>query len=166
MKNDQFECALIDLLGNGIPLTPAPYQDIADQLGVSEDVVRHKIDCWLDDGTISRFGAVVRHHELGYQANAMVVWDTPDEAVEAAGQALTALPFVTLCYVRERRLPDWPYNLFCMIHGKDRETVLGQVEEATKAADLSDYQRDILFSVRRFKQRGAAYRAPLREAAE
>ena len=38
----------------------------------------------------------------------------------AAGRILADLPFVTLCYRRPRRPPRWPYNLFCMIHGRDR----------------------------------------------
>ena len=87
----------------------------------------------IDDGMIKRFGIVVRHRELGYRANAMVVWDVPDERVGEAGRTLAALPFVTLCYRRPRRPPDWPYNLFCMIHGRDRATVAGQIERATRS---------------------------------
>ena len=67
---------------------------------------------------------VVRHHELGCRANAMMVWDVPDAQVAAAGGRLRELPFVTLCYRRPRRPPAWPYNLFCMIHGRDRARVL------------------------------------------
>ncbi len=64
----------------------------------------------------------------------MVVWDVPDEAVGAIGRRMSELPFVTLCYRRERRPPTWPYNLFCMIHGRDRQTVLGQIAELRAVA--------------------------------
>jgi siroheme decarboxylase len=109
---------------------------------------------------IRRFGLVVRHHELGYRANAMTVWDVPDERVPGVAARLIELPFVTLCYRRPRRPPAWPYNLFCMIHGKDRGLVEAEVEEATRTAGLAGLPRAVLFSRRRFKQRGARYVLP------
>jgi DNA-binding Lrp family transcriptional regulator len=87
----------------------------------------------------------------------MVVWDIPDDAVAEIGEVLAALPYVTLCYRRPRRLPDWPYNLFCMIHGRDRKTVEALTEAAARAAGAGDCPRAVLFSTRRFKQRGARY---------
>jgi DNA-binding Lrp family transcriptional regulator len=106
---------------------------------------------------ISRFGVIVRHHELGICANAMVVWDVPDARVREAGTILRALSCVTLCYRRPRRLPAWPYNLFCMIHGRKRAKVEALADEATAAAGLERCERAVLFSLRRFKQRGARY---------
>jgi DNA-binding Lrp family transcriptional regulator len=111
----------------------------------------------IDDGVIKRFGVIVRHRELGYRANAMVVWDVPEERVSEAGRKLADLPFVTLCYRRPRRLPVWPYNLFCMIHGRERGAVEALVETASAAAGLNGLTRAVLFSRRRFKQRGARY---------
>ena len=148
---------LLALLQDGLPLVPAPYAALAERLGVSDAEVRARLTHLQADGVISRFGLVVRHHELGYRANAMVVWDVPDEKVPEAGRRLAALDFVTLCYRRPRRLPRWPYNLFCMIHGLDRAEVLAQVAEAASLAGLEQVRRDVLFSTRRFKQRGARY---------
>jgi hypothetical protein len=103
---------------------------------------------------------IVRHHELGYRANAMVVWDIPDERVAELGRKFGEFGFVTLCYHRPRRPPHWPYNLFCMIHGKDRETVKGLVRVLVDACGLQRVHHDILFSGRRFKQCGARYIDP------
>ena len=115
-------------------------------------------------GIVRRLGIVVRHRELGYRANGMVVWNVPDSAIEAIGSRLANCPWVTLCYERPRRLPAWPYNLFTMIHGKDRETVLSQVETLATEAGVADVQREVLFSLRRFKQRGARYAMPINPA--
>jgi DNA-binding Lrp family transcriptional regulator len=152
--------ALLDAVAEGLPLVPRPYAAIGERLGLSEDAVLADLGRLAADGVISRFGIVVRHHELGWRANAMTVWDVPDERVPAAGACLRELPFVTLCYRRPRYPPSWPYNLFCMIHGRDHDTVLAQVETATTEAGLEGLARDVLFSVRRFKQRGARYGAP------
>jgi DNA-binding Lrp family transcriptional regulator len=112
----------------------------------------------LENGVIKRLGVVVRHHELGYRANAMVVWDVPDDKVERVGLQLGDQDCVTLCYQRPRHLPEWPYNLFCMLHGKDRDEVLACIARVTEALDIGAFSHEVLFSGRRFKQRGARYR--------
>lgn len=148
---------LLAALEGGLPIAPRPYARLASRLGVPEDTVLRRLTALQADGTISRFGVVVRHHELGFRANAMVVWDVPDDRAGDAGRALAALPFVTLSYRRPRRPPRWPYNLFCMIHGRDRPAVLAQVAEAAALPALAGCRHEVLFSGRRFKQRGARY---------
>ncbi len=149
---------LISALQAGLPLSPTPYAEIGSQTGVSEVIVRKLIGNMLRSGAIKRFGVVVRHHELGYRANAMCVWDVPDGEVDVLGKRLAEIPYITLCYRRPRRLPHWPYNLFCMIHGKNRNDVVDQIERLVEEFDLQHIQNDVLFSGRRFKQRGAYYR--------
>ena len=148
---------LIAAVQDGLPLDPHPYAAVGRTVGLSEDEVIDGLRRLIDHGVIRRHGLVLSHRELGYRANAMVVWDIPDDAVAEIGEALAALPYVTLCYRRPRRLPDWPYNLFCMIHGRDRRTVEALTEEAARAAGAGDCSRTVLFSTRRFKQRGARY---------
>ena len=149
---------LIRLIQGGLPLTSRPYADIAEQLGLKEQQVVERIQAFSEMGLIKRMGIVVRHHELGYKANAMVVWNVPDDQVQAVGEALSRHACVTLCYQRPRRLPDWPYNLFCMIHGKDRERVLNTIDELIESEGLQNIAHEVLFSGQRFKQRGAKYR--------
>ena len=151
---------LLAVLEDGLPFEPRPYAAIGSRLGLAEDAVIAGVRRLVDQGVLSRFGVIVRHHELGYRANAMVVWDVPDGVAAESGRRLAALPFVTLCYRRPRRLPVWPYNLYCMIHGRDRAAVAALIDDATAAADLGDCRREVLFSRRRFKQRGARYGNP------
>ncbi len=157
MVLDETDRALIAMIQGGLPLVSRPYEAIADELGIDEAQLIERLRSLIDAGTIKRFGVVVRHKELGYRANAMVVWDVPDDSVAELGKRLGEFDCVTLCYRRARRLPLWPYNLFCMIHGLDRNTVLDRIEAITRSAGLQDMRRDILFSARRFKQRGARY---------
>jgi DNA-binding Lrp family transcriptional regulator len=153
MELSPIEHRLLAAIEDGLPLVPRPYGAIGARIGLGEDVVIEMLGRLIEDGVIKRFGVVVRHRELGYRANAMVVWDVPEASVGDAGRRLAALPFVTLCYRRPRRLPGWPYNLFCMIHGRDRATVEAQIEELR--ARGGNPPMDTLFSRRRFKQRGA-----------
>lgn len=149
------ENILVAALQGGLPLVERPFAC----LGLPERQALDTISHWLEAGVIKRFGVIVRHHELGYTANAMVVWDVPDGEVSAAGRRIAASGRVTLCYRRARQLPDWRYNLFCMIHGKDRADVQAQVDALTDACAMHAYPHDVLFSIRRFKQCGAHYAA-------
>jgi len=148
---------LIAAVQDGLPLDPYPYAAVGRMVGLSESEVIEGLRRLIERGVIRRFGLVLSHRQLGYRANGMVVWDIADDAVGEIGDRLAALPFVTLCYQRPRRLPDWPYNLFCMIHGRDRRTVEALADGAARAVGAKDCPRAVLFSTRQFKQRGARY---------
>lgn len=155
---DERDQALITLIQTGLPLSSTPYADLGKSLGMDEEEVLERLKCLFENKVIKRFGVVVRHHELGYRANAMVVWDLPDEIVSEMGRCMGQFGFVTLCYRRPRRLPEWPYNLFTMIHGQDRDDVQDNVQLLVENCGLNDIEHKVLFSTRRFKQRGAIYR--------
>lgn len=144
-------------LENGLPLTSRPYQTLAERTGLTEEQVIEAVHQWQDTGLIKRMGLVVRHRTLGYRANAMVVWDVPDDRVAELGALLAGVPFVTLCYQRPRQRPDWPYNLFCMIHGISRDRVMAQLEGMIRDFQLSDLEHAVLFSNKAYLQRGARY---------
>jgi len=151
------ERRLVSVLQEGLPLFMRPFALIAERIGASENEVLSRIGNWLDDGAIKRFGVVVRHRELGYTANAMLVHDIPDERVGELGRALAEEPAVTLCYRRPRVVPDWQYNLFCMIHGRARADVEAIIGDLRQRHGLTDCAHDVLFSLTRFKQNGARY---------
>ena len=157
MPIGEFERRLVSVLQEGLPLFIRPFQLIAERIGASEAEVLARISGWLDEGAIKRFGVVVRHHELGYRANAMVVHSIPDDQVSALGRALAEEADVTLCYRRPRRLPDWPYNLFCMIHGRQRADVEAVIAGLRERHGLLDCAHEVLFSLTRYKQNGARY---------
>jgi DNA-binding Lrp family transcriptional regulator len=138
----------------GLPLVPRPYHVIANEVGLSPDEVMRRMKRLLDKGAIRRIGAVPNHYALGWKANGMSVWDVPDERVAEAGRMVGALEFVSHCYRRPRHLPDWPYNLFAMVHGRTREEVADKVTRI--ASVLGDWDRghDVLFSTRILKKTG------------
>ncbi|MDP2809475.1 MAG: Lrp/AsnC family transcriptional regulator [Rhodocyclaceae bacterium] len=157
---DAAEKQLIAALQPGLELVARPFARLGARVGMSESEVLTRIGAWLAEGLIKRFGVVVRHHELGYRANAMVVFDVPDEDVDRIGRRLAAETGVTLCYRRTRSLPHWPNNLYCMVHGHSREEVQPVIDHLSRLAGLP---AQVLFSTRRFKQCGARYfvEAPL-----
>lgn len=149
--------AIVAALQSGIPLTTEPFAHIGARVKMKEDLVLEQLARWTEQGVIRRFGVVVRHHELGYRDNAMAVWDVPDDVVGTLGKAAAQQPGVSLCYRRARQMPDWPYNLYCMVHGTQRERVQAQITAIAQASGLADFRTQVLFNVRRFKQSGAQY---------
>lgn len=157
--------ALIAALCEGLPLDRRPYQALGARVGMAEAEVIDRLSALQRGGVIRRLGIIVRHHELGYRANAMVVWDVPDAEVAEVGLRLGHAPEITLCYRRPRRLPDWPYNLFTMVHGRDRASVQAAIAALAEREGVAHHSRAVLFSLRRFKQCGALY-GRRRDAAE
>ncbi len=148
---------LAGALEGGLELAPRPYAVLAARCGLSEQACLTRIARLVELSIIRRFGVIVRHRELGYTANAMVVWDVPDHEVADVGRRLSERACVTLCYQRPRRLPDWGYNLFSMVHGQDRQTVLAELDALRRDLGLEHIACRPLFSRRRFKQCGARY---------
>ena len=153
----ELERRLVMALQEGLPLFIRPFSVLASRVGCDESEVIERIRRWCAEGIIKRFGVIVRHHELGYTANAMLVHDVPDELVGQIGESLAREAGVTLCYQRPRVPPEWPYNLFCMLHGQARAEVEARIAELRARLQLGEYAHDVLFSLTRFKQGGARY---------
>ena len=138
----------------GLPLVPRPYDALADRLGIGAEEVKARLARMLDTGTIRRIGAVPNHYALGYTANGMSVWDVADERVDQLGERVGALDFVTHCYRRPRRLPEWRYNLFAMVHGASRAEVLDKVARIAGLLGDDCAAHDVLFSTAILKKTG------------
>jgi len=144
----------VRLIQDGLRPQRDPFAAIAERLGWPEARVVEQIREWVDAGVIRRFGAVVQHQKLGYRAGGLAVFCVPPEKVDAAGETLAKHPEVSHCY-RRPPLPDFPYNLFAMTHGRSEEAVRRTVERLAEEAGLTDYA--VLFSVRELKKTSMRY---------
>ncbi len=153
-RMDETDRQIIQATQEGLPLVPRPYHAIAEALGLQPVDVMVRMQRMLDEGVIRRIGAVPNHYRLGIKANGMSVWDVADEHVHDAGMELGALDYVTHCYRRPRHLPDWPYNLFAMVHGRRRDEVEAQVAEMARMLGPRARRHEILFSTRILKKTG------------
>jgi len=151
---DATDRRLIKATQAGLPLVSRPYQAIADELDMDPGDVKARFERMLATGVIRRLGVVPNHYKLGVRSNAMTVWDVCDDEIAEAGREIGALGFVSHCYHRPRHLPDWPYNLFAMVHGRSHHETEAQAE--TIAHTLGDRVRghEILYSTRILKKTG------------
>ena len=154
MMLDTTDRGIIEATQAGLPLAPAPYAEIGAALGLDQREVIGRMAAMLERGVIRRIGAAPNHYAFGMTANGMTVWDVEDEMAADLGQEVGALEFVSHCYLRPRALPDWPYNLFAMVHGGDRAEV--ERKRALIAGLLGPccHRSDILYSTRILKKTG------------
>ncbi|MCG8427295.1 MAG: AsnC family transcriptional regulator [Chromatiales bacterium] len=151
---DELDREIILATQSGLPLTPQPYHTVAEQVGCSTDEVMSRMQRMLDDGIIRRIGAVPNHYTLGFRGNGMTVWDVPDEKVRECGQKIGALDYVSHAYHRPRHPPEWNYNLFAMVHGKDRDEVMIKVEKIAELLGADNRGHEVLFSSKILKKTG------------
>ena len=154
MALDAFDRALIAATQGGLPLVTRPYEAVGAMLGVPGEQVRERLAQMLEGGLVRRIGAVPNHYRLGYTANGMSVWDVDDAQVSELGAKVAQLPGVSHCYRRPRHRPDWPYNLFAMLHGTSREAVAAQAEEIAQLLGSACRGHDILYSTAILKKTG------------
>lgn len=153
--------ALAACVEQGLGVEARPFDAWALTCHCTPNEVIDRLQHWLHTGALKRFGVVVRHHELGFAANAMTVFNVPDDQVDACGEWLAAQTGVTLAYKRARA-ESWPFNLYCMVHGTHRAAVQAVIERVICDGRLDAFPREVLFSTRRFKQTGARrFRSPL-----
>ena len=154
MSIDATDRRIIAATQSGLPLAPAPYAEVAGWLGLDEAEVIARMAAMQASGVIRRIALAPNHYALGMVANGMSVWDVDDAQAKDLGAQVGALAFVSHCYLRPRARPDWPYNLFAMIHGSSRAEV--ETLRAQIAALLGDacHGNDILYSTRILKKTG------------
>lgn len=164
--SDYLQQRLRELIQDGFPLTRKPFERLSQTLSqyqgeecsaVTELQVIDTLNYWVQSGLIKRIGLITNHHKLGYKENAMVVWNIPEDQTDRIGKIFKESGLVSLCYKRRRQLPEWPYNLYCMIHSRDRNLVAEHIEKLVGLAELKNTEKNILFSTHQYKQKGGVY---------
>ena len=151
---DSIDRRIIVATQAGLPLTRHPYHLIAAELGLEPEDVMRRLQRMLAGGVIRRIGVVPNHYALGYRANAMTVWDVPDDRAQRLGRRIGELEFVSHCYRRPRHLPHWPYNLFAMVHGRSRAEVESKVAQLVELLGPHNRGHALLYSTRILKKTG------------
>ncbi len=135
---DQKTVTLVRLTQEDLPLVSRPFEELGKKGGLGEEEVLSWLKEGLDTGLIRRFAGLVRHTRAGLKGNVMVAWRVPEERLEEVGGALAAERRVTHCYER-KAYPDWPYNLYTMVHAKDEKEALKTVTHLASALEIRDY---------------------------
>lgn len=151
---DEVDRQIILATQEGLPFTPRPYHTVAEQLKLDPKEVMQRMQHMLDNGIIRRMGVIPNHYALGFRANGMSVWNVPDEKLHELGETIGQLDYVSHCYHRPRHLPEWPYNLFAMVHGRTREETDNKVQQIAQLLGDDNLGHTVLYSCRVLKKAG------------
>lgn len=151
---DEKQIRIIRALQDGLPLSLEPYKEIAERAGVTEDELLRQIRAWQDDGTIRRFGAILRHHQAGFAVNAMGAWNVPQDRIDDFTQAAGSIAAVSHMYQRPR-FEGFDYDLYTMIHGRSREECEETARRISERTGITDYA--LLYTTAEFKKSSPVY---------
>lgn len=154
MHLSELDRLIIARLQGDLPLRPDPYAAVAAEVGITEEELLQRIDGYIASGIMRRMGTILRHHRAGYLANAMCCWNVPEERVEEVGAAMAAFREASHVY-RRPTYPDWPYNLFTMLHGRSKEELEATARKIAARTGITDYK--LLYSTREFKKTSMNY---------
>jgi len=148
------ERAIVRKLQEDLPLVKEPYKHIADELGISEQELLSKINEMKDKKMLRRIGAILHHRTVGFKANAMVVWHVSEDRMMEVAHIMISFPQVSHCYER-RTLPNWPYNLYTMIHSESLEVCEAIISQIIKITNIDTYE--VLYSTKELKKSSMKY---------
>ena len=159
IKNVKFEPTeqdkdFIRELQKDMEIIDEPFVKAANNLGITENELFEKMKQYEDNGVMRRFAAILRHRQVGFTANGMIVWKVPEDKISEVGAKLGAFPQVSHCYERPT-YSDWPYNVFSMIHCKTHDEANEMAKTIQNQIHVDDYK--ILFSSREFKKTRVEY---------
>jgi len=151
---DTLDKEIIGIMQDDFPLVAEPYREIADKLGISEEELLMRLDHYRQSGKIRKIGAVLRHREVGYAANALCAWIVPEDRIQEIGEMFAKVAVVTHCYARVTQ-PGWPYNFYTMLHGNTREQCNDLANQLAEQSGLTEYI--MLFSTKEWKKNSMQY---------
>jgi DNA-binding Lrp family transcriptional regulator len=143
------EIAALRQLQEDIALEPTPYNSMARRIQIDEGALLALAHGFIDDGLARRFAAVMHHRQAGFVANAMSVWQVPEDRIEEVGYAMAGFAAVSHCYQRPT-YPDWPYNLFGMLHARTKEECEVAAEAIKDQTGITE--RRMLYSTKEYKK--------------
>jgi len=149
---DDLDFELLKSAQDGIEIEERPYLALGEKLGMTEEEVISRMRSMIDEGVIRRFAAAIGHRALGIVANAMIVWNISPEDIDRAGKAVASFDEVTHCYER-RSCQKWPYNLYAMVHSRDKDDCVKIALRISSEAGLPEPK--ILFSEKEYKKTSA-----------
>lgn len=151
---DNLDKKIIAVMQGEFPLVAEPYKELAAQIGISEKELLERLTRYRMSGQLRKMGAVLRHREVGYAANALCAWIVPEQQLGEVGKLMSAFKSVTHCYARVPQ-PEWPYNFYTMLHAHTRDECRSIAAELAQAAGLQQYT--LLFSTREWKKTSMSY---------
>jgi len=149
MALNALERRILSAVQHGLPLSRTPYEDLAEQIGISTEELLRVLRRWQEEGKIRRSGAIVNHFQMGRGVGAMVVWKVPDDKVDGVGELFASFSEISHAYLRPAG-KQWPYNLYTMVHASDESELKAAIQKMSEQSGIEEFR--VLKTVRELKK--------------
>lgn len=151
---DLLDKKIVKIMQDEFPLIPEPYKYFAEKLCIKQEELLNRLQKLKDEGKIRKMGAVLRHVKSGFKSNCLVAWQVEPERLDEVGRAMARVSQISHCYDRVTA-PNWPYNIYTMIHASSREEIQALVKELAEKFKLTNYE--LLYSQKEWKKTSMSY---------
>lgn len=146
---DSVDEQIIRRMQGEFPLSASPYKVLAEDMGISEQVLLERLDQMKQSGTLRKMGAVLQHRLAGFHGNALCCWKVDTGRLEEISSRMVDCAYISHVYLRQPH-PKWPYNLYTVFHSHTREQCKILMEQMARTIGITDYQ--VMFSRKNWKR--------------
>lgn len=147
------QSAAVGLMQIDMPDSVQPFDVLAQAGNLQVDQLLSLAEELTRMGMMRRYAAVLNHTQAGARANVLVAWQVHPGQEDLAGKQCAALHAISHCYLRPQ-MPDWPYTLYTMIHGRSRSECKLTIEEIAAVTALGG--RCELWTMTQYKKKRMA----------
>jgi len=145
---------ILRIVQDDLPLLEIPYAVWAEQADCAEE----ELFAWLRRaehvGFLDRFAAILYARHSGWLANAMVIWQVPDDQADEVGEAMAQFREVSYCSRRPVSF-HWPYSLLSVMHAS---TYAACIDAAKRIeARVGRFPHKHLFTTKEYKRARVTY---------
>jgi siroheme decarboxylase len=130
---DDIDKKILGIIQSEFPLSPRPYQDLSDLLGLSAEEIFGRVKNLKEDGIIRRIGGSFDSRSLGFTTT-LCAAKVPDNRIGIFVQEVNKYPGVTHNYLREHEYNIW----FTLVVSDQREMdrLIGEIIQSTGVEEL------------------------------
>ena len=148
---DDVDIAVIRALQGPMQVGDRPYDDAAQEVGMTTDELLRHLRGMVDRKLLRRVAAILNHRRAGFSANGMGVWRVPEDRILDTGRRMAAVRGISHCYQRPT-YADWPYSVFTMAHGRSKQECDAILDRIADDHELHGEDRAVLYSSTEYKK--------------
>jgi DNA-binding Lrp family transcriptional regulator len=156
---DETDIAIIKALQGPMKAVERPYDEAAQEVGMSTDAFLAHLQGMTDRKILRRVAAILYHRRAGFSANGMGVWKVPEDQILEVGGVMAATRGISHCYQRPT-YDDWPYSVFTMAHGRSKEECDAVLDSIAETCEMGPDDRSTLYSSTEYKKIRLHYFTP------
>jgi len=142
---DDIDRKILNDIQSGFPISPRPYLDLGQRLGMTEDEVIERIRKLKSEGIIRRIGGSLNSRKLGFKST-LCAARVPEDRIDDFVEKVNCYRGVTHNYLRKSDYNVW--FTFIAPSADDIENALTEISEKTGVNDILNLPAERMFKIK------------------